>query len=83
MNCPIRSKAVIVKKNNLDDFIKNGKKKNLRRILGNYQINYLTELDLFIDIISILYVFSAKILMLIREDRKRGDAKRRHYNPPP
>ena len=33
-------------------------------ILGNYLINYLTEFDVFIDIVLILHMFYARILLL-------------------
>ena len=45
-----------------DFFGNDGKKKNLRQVFGNYQINYLTEFDLYKDIVSIVNIFCAKIL---------------------
>ena len=46
----------------LDNFTNNGKKKIQESIFENYQINYLTELDLCIDIVLIVYMVCAKIL---------------------
>ena len=34
----------------------------LEGIFGNYQLTYLTEFNLYIDIVSIVYMFDAKIL---------------------
>ena len=38
----------------LDDFRNNGKKKNLRGHFQNYQMNYLTAFDLYINILLII-----------------------------
>ena len=43
-------------------FRKNGKKNNYGRHFVNHRINYLTEFDLNIDIMLILYMFWGKIL---------------------
>ena len=42
---------------NFDGFRKNGKKTNLKGILGNYRMNYLKEFDLYIDIVLTVYMF--------------------------
>ena len=47
-------------------------------IFGNSWTNYLTEFDLYIDIVSKVYMFFANILFsrLIGEANKKGDAQR-------
>ena len=47
-------------KNRFKDFRKYDKKKMQERILGNYQTNYLTEFELYIDIVIIVYIYCAK-----------------------
>ena len=59
----------------LDDFRNHGKEKKKKKkkkrkkkdneedIFGNYRMNYLTELDLNIDVVLIVYIFYAKILL--------------------
>ena len=58
-NCQIRSKTIYSVKKfkiELDEFRKNGKKKNLRGNFRNYLVKYLTEFDLYIYCINIVYV---------------------------
>ena len=45
----------------------------LEVIFRNYRVNYLTEYDLYIDIVIIVYTLGAKIHFewLIREDCKK------------
>ena len=52
------------------------RKRNKEEILGKYQINYITEFDLYTDIVLIVHMFCAKILFLrlIREDSKEQEA---------
>ena len=45
----------------LDDFKKNSKKRIWESILGNNQMNYLIEFDLYLDIVLIMYMFCATI----------------------
>ena len=49
---------------NLDDFRKNGKKKNFRGDFCELS-DELTEFDLYIDLVSIVYMFCAKIFFKV------------------
>ena len=46
-------------------------RKNEEGILGNYQMNYLTEFDLYIDTVLTVYMFCVKIFFYLKADLRR------------
>ena len=63
------SKSVKNFKIKLDDFRKNGKKKNLKGHFGELWMNYFREFDQHIDFVFIVYMFCAKIFFKVNVRR--------------
>ena len=53
--------------------VKNGKKKDLRGHFGNYQINYLTQLDLNFDIVLIVSILCTKFFKRFMWEERRKE----------